>query len=116
MTTHLFPNKPKRQVKKMSEEKMPMPDAKELKEILNTVSTEIPKLLESIGKVFSNPENANQIGKAVAQFYKELVAAGMTPQQAFELTKEYMSSFSLGGLISSGLKTATEMGRNSKDD
>jgi hypothetical protein len=100
----------------MSEEKMPMPDAKELKEILNTVSTEIPKLLESIGKVFSNPENANQIGKAVAQFYKELVAAGMTPQQAFELTKEYMSSFSLGGLISSGLKTATEMGRNSKDD
>ena len=100
----------------MSEEKMPMPDAKELKEILNTVSTEIPKLLESIGKVFSNPENANQIGKAVAQFYKELIAAGMTSQQAYDLTKEYMSSFSLGGLISSGLKTATEMGRNSKDD
>jgi hypothetical protein len=113
VTTLLFSNKPERQVKKMSEEKMP--DAKELKEILGTISTEIPKLLESIGKVFSNPENANQIGKAVAQFYKELVAAGMTPQQAYELTKEYMSSFSLGGLISSGLKTATEMGRNSKD-
>jgi hypothetical protein len=114
VTTHLYPNKPIRQVKKMSDDKMP--DAKELKEILNTVSTEIPKLLESIGKVFSNPENANQIGKAVAQFYKELVAAGMTPQQAYDLTKEYMSSFSLGGLISSGLKTATEMGRNSKED
>jgi hypothetical protein len=114
VTTHLYSNKPIRQVKKMSDDKMP--DAKELKEILNTVSTEIPKLLESIGKVFSNPENANQIGKAVAQFYKELVAAGMTPQQAYDLTKEYMSSFSLGGLISSGLKTATEMGRNSKDD
>jgi len=92
-------------------------DAKELKEILNTVSTEIPKLLESIGKVFSNPENANQIGKAVAQFYKELVAAGMTPQQAYEMTRDYMASFSLGGLISSGLKTATEMGkRANKDD
>lgn len=91
-------------------------DAKELKEILNTVSTEIPKLLESIGKVFSNPENANQIGKAVAQFYKELIAAGMTPQQAFEMTRDYMASFSLGGLISSGLKTATEMGKNAKRD
>lgn len=101
----------------MSEDKKSeMPDAKELKEILNTVSTEIPKLLESIGKVFSNPENANQIGKAVAQFYKELVAAGMSPQQAYELTKEYMSSFSLGGLISSGLKGATEMGKHAKDD
>jgi len=91
-------------------------DAKELKEILNTVSTEIPKLLESIGKVFSNPENANQIGKAVAQFYKELIAAGMTPQQAYEMTRDYMASFSLGGLISSGLKTATAMGKNMKDD
>lgn len=89
-------------------------DAKELKEILNTVSTEIPKLLESIGKVFSNPENANQIGKAVAQFYKELIAAGMTTQQAYEMTRDYMASFSLGGLISSGLKTATQMGKNSK--
>jgi hypothetical protein len=114
VTTHLYSNKPIRQVEKMSDDKMP--DAKELKDILNVVSTEIPKLLESIGKVFSNPENANQIGKAVAQFYKELVAAGMTPQQAYDLTKEYMSSFSLGGLISSGLKTATEMGKHQKDD
>ena len=89
-------------------------DAKELKDIMNTMSTEIPKLLESIGKVFSNPENANQIGKAVAQFYKELIAAGMTPQQAYEMTREYMASFSLGGLITGGLKTASEIGRNSK--
>ena len=115
MTTHLFSNKPERQGKKMSE-KSEMPDAKELKEILSTVSTEIPKLLEAIGKVFSNPENANQIGKAVAQFYKELIAAGMTPDQAYQMTKDYMASFSLGGLISSGLKTATAMGKNSKDD
>ena len=92
-------------------------DAKELKEVLSTVSTEIPKLLEAIGKVFSNPENANQIGKAVAQFYKELIAAGMTPQQAYEMTRDYMSSFSLGGLITSGMKTATEMGkRANKED
>jgi uncharacterized membrane protein len=101
----------------MSEDKKKeMPDAQELKEILSTVSTEIPKLLESIGKVFSNPESANQIGKAVAQFYKELIAAGMTPDQAYQMTKDYMASFSLGGLISSGLKTATAMGKGAKDD
>jgi flagellar motor switch protein FliG len=117
VTTHLFSNEPERQVKRMSEEKKSeMPDAKELKEILNTVSTEIPKLLESIGKVFSNPESANQIGKSVAQFYKELIAAGMTPDQAYQMTREYMASFSLGGLITSGLKTATEMGKHQKDD
>ncbi len=98
------------------EKKKDMPDAKELKEIMETISTEIPKLLESIGKVFSNPDNANMVGKAVAQFYKELVAAGMTPEQAYEMTKNYMDSFSLGGLISSGLKTATAMGKTSKDE
>jgi len=101
----------------MSEEKKnEMPDAKELKEILTVVSTEIPKLLESIGKVFSDPENANQIGKAVAQFYKELIAAGMTPDQAYQMTKGYMASFSLGGLITSGMKTATEIGKHHQDN
>ncbi|MDH4122679.1 MAG: hypothetical protein OEV21_01130 [Thermoplasmata archaeon] len=85
----------------MSDEKMP--DAEELKNILNTVSTEIPKLLEAIGKVLYNPENADQLGKAVAQFYKGLLDAGMTKEQAYELTRQYMSSFSLGGMISSAI-------------
>jgi hypothetical protein len=40
----------------------------------------------------------------------------MTSDQAYQMTKEYMASFSLGGLITSGLKTATEMGKHQKDD
>lgn len=80
-----------------------MPDAKQLKEILDTVSTEIPKLLESIGKVLLNPENANSMGKAVALFYKELIAAGMAPDKAYQLTRDFMTNFSLGGMISSAI-------------
>lgn len=104
----------------MSEEKErrrgDMPDAKELKEILDTVSTEIPKMLEAIGKVFTNPESANQVGKAIAQFYKELIAAGMTPEQAYSMTRDYLSSFSLGGLISNAIKAGSEMGKHGKDE
>lgn len=75
------------------------PDAEELKEILGVVSTEIPKLLESISKIMYKTENAENLGKSIATFYKQLKEAGMDDAQAFELTQKYMANFSLGGLI-----------------
>ncbi len=36
----------------------------------------------------------------MAIFYKELKAAGMTDEQAFELTKQYMSTLNIGGMFS----------------
>jgi len=92
-----------------------MPDAKQLKEILDTVSTEIPKLLESISKVLLNPENATSMGKSVAQFYKELVAAGMAPEKAYQLTRDFMANFSLGGMISSAI-SGGEAFKNKKQE
>jgi hypothetical protein len=42
-----------------------------------------------------DPEKAERFGKNVASFYKELVGAGMDPDKAFELTKEYMESVNI---------------------
>jgi hypothetical protein len=75
------------------------PDAEELKEILGVVSTEIPKLLESISNMMYKSENAENFGKSIATFYAQLKAAGMDDKQAFELTQKYMTNFSLGGMI-----------------
>ena len=75
------------------------PDAEELKEILGVVSTEIPKLLESISNSMYKPENAENFGKSIAIFYGQLKAAGMDDKQAYELTQKYMTNFSLGGMI-----------------
>jgi hypothetical protein len=75
------------------------PDAKELKEILGVVSTEIPKLLESISNMIYNKDNAENFGKSVAVFYKQMVDAGMDQKQAFELTQKYMANFSMGGML-----------------
>jgi hypothetical protein len=75
------------------------PDAEELKEILGVVSTEIPKLLESISTMMYKPENAENFGKSIATFYGQLKAAGMDDKQAYELTQKYMTNFSLGGMI-----------------
>ena len=76
-----------------------MPDAKQVKEILQVVSEEIPKLLESITNAIYDEKNATNFGKAVAEFYKQMKAAGMDDKQAYELTQKYMTNFSLGGMI-----------------
>ena len=74
-------------------------DAEEIKEILTMVSDKIPKLLTSLTDVLYGADQAGKYGKAVAGFYKELKDSGMTDEQAFELTKQYMSSLNLSGMI-----------------
>jgi hypothetical protein len=89
-------------------------DAQEVKEVLEVVSVEIPKLLESISNVIYKAENAEVMGKSIAAFYKQMKEAGMDDKQAFELTQQYMKSFSLGGMISSAIGGG--MGRAGKKD
>lgn len=77
-------------------------DIKELQQVLGTVSEHLPKIMDSIfGPIKDllndvyDPEKAEKFGKNVANFYKELVGAGMDPDKAFELTKEYMESMNI---------------------
>jgi len=86
----------------MSDEKKH--DAEEIKEILGVVSTEIPKLLESISAMLYKQENAEQFGKSVAQFYKQMKDAGMDEKQAYQLTQEFMDNFSIGGMLGTIMK------------
>lgn len=82
-------------------------DPEKLKEILSVVSTEIPKLIEAISKTMYNTENAQNMAKAVAEFYKSMKDAGMNEKQAYELTQEFMGSFSIGGMISKAIGGAS---------
>lgn len=77
-----------------------MKDVKELKEVMEVISETVPDLLEKITKVLYDAQEGEKMGQAVAAFYKALVESGMSNEQAFGLTKEYMSSMSLGGMIS----------------
>jgi hypothetical protein len=78
----------------------------EVKEILDVVAEKIPNLLESLSDILYSKENAQKYGDAVAHFYKSLLEAGMTTEQAFELTEKYMSSLSplasMGGMLKEG--------------
>lgn len=76
-----------------------IPDPEKIKEILNVVSEKIPGLLKELSGVLYGTAQAKQFGIAVATFYKELKDAGMTDEQAYELTCQYMSTLNLGSMI-----------------
>ncbi|MEA3458231.1 MAG: hypothetical protein U9R21_06085 [Candidatus Thermoplasmatota archaeon] len=76
-----------------------MPDPEKIKEILDVVSEKIPGLLKELSGLLYSPKSAKQYAEAAATFYKELKGAGMTDEQAFELTSQYLSTLNLGKMM-----------------
>ena len=85
-------------------------DAKEIKEILEAVSTTVPKLLNEITEALFSAEKSEAFGLAVAKFYKSMVDAGMNEERAFELTEKFMDTSSPGGMISKVLGESGGLG------
>lgn len=75
-------------------------DVEKLKEVLSVVATEIPKIIEAVSKQLYSTENAEKMGKTVAQFYKQLKDAGMKDEDAAKLTQAFMENFSMNKMIS----------------
>ena len=73
-----------------------MPDPEKIKEILNIVAEKVPGLLKELTNVLYGPDQAKNFGIAMATFYKELKTAGMSDEEAFELTRQYMSTLNMG--------------------
>jgi hypothetical protein len=89
-------------------------DIEKLKEVMSVISVEIPKLLDAISKTMYSPENAQKLGEQTAAFYKKLKEAGMSEEQAFKLTQDYMENFSLGNMIGTVIGSASH--RDDHDD
>ena len=86
-----------------------MPDPEKIKDILDVVSKKIPGLLKELSNILYGPKSAKQFAEAAATFYKELKAAGMTDEQAFELTSQYLSTLNIGKMMS-------RFGKNTDDE
>jgi hypothetical protein len=76
-----------------------MPDPEKIKEILDIVSEKIPGLLKELSNLLYSPDSAKRYAEAAATFYKELKNAGMTDEQAYELTNQYLSTLNLGKMM-----------------
>jgi hypothetical protein len=85
-----------------------MPDPEKIKEILDVVSEKIPGLLKQLSELLYGPKSAKQYAEAAAIFYKELKNAGMTDEQAFELTRQYMSTLNLGNIMGKAMHHDSE--------
>jgi hypothetical protein len=92
-----------------------MPDVGQLKELFKVLSDSVPELLENVTKVLYEAKSGEEFGKAVAGFYQAMVSAGMSKEQAFALTKEYMSNLSIGGLLK-GITSGATGGRSEESD
>ena len=75
------------------------PDAEKIKDILDVVGEKVPGLIKELSNLLYSPESSKNFASSAAIFYKELRAAGMSDEQAFELTKQYMSTLSLGNMF-----------------
>ena len=76
-----------------------MPDPEKIKEILDVVAEKVPGLLKELSMLLYSPESAKNYAQAAAIFYKELKGAGMTEEQAYELTKQYLSTLNIGKMM-----------------
>ncbi|MDW5563446.1 MAG: hypothetical protein SA339_09490 [Methanomassiliicoccus sp.] len=73
-----------------------MPSEEELRGIFKVLGEEVPGLLEKLTKILYGVKESEDFGKAVGNFYKALKEAGMSNEEAFRLTQEYMGNLNVG--------------------
>lgn len=78
-------------------------DTEQMRELLDTFAEKIPVLLNSLTDAIYGKAASAKFGLAVADFYGRLKASGMTDEQAFALTEQYMSPLNLGGMIANAI-------------
>ena len=79
-------------------------DPENIKEIFGVFSEKLPALLNNLADILYGREQSKKYGEAVAGFYKSLKESGMTDEQAFELTKQYMSAMNLPSMLGEAMR------------
>ena len=74
-------------------------DVREFKEVMNTLKETVPEIIKGIVDAIYSGTNAEEFGKQVANFYKSMVDVGMDKEEAYELTKKFMESRDISGII-----------------
>ncbi len=83
-------------------------DPEAFKDILSFVSDKLPALLGTLTDAIYGKEASAKFGTAVSNFFKQLKDSGMTDEQAFKLTEQYMSSLNLAGTIAKAISSRSK--------
>jgi hypothetical protein len=92
----------------MSGDKETGMDPENVKEIFAIFSEKLPALLNNLTDSIYGKDASAKFGQAVANFYTTLKKSGMTDEQAFKLSEEYMSSLNLGRIIGKAVSRHSE--------
>ncbi|HHT21321.1 MAG TPA: hypothetical protein GXZ74_07785 [Tissierellia bacterium] len=65
-------------------------DIEELGQVLETVSEKIPALIKGVVSSFYTADAGRDMGKAIGEFYQQLIAAGIPERDALDMAKRYM--------------------------
>lgn len=65
-------------------------DIDDLKEILGIVTDKVPGILRGLRDVLYSKDAAENMADAVATFYTKLIEAGISKDQAMDMTRGYM--------------------------
>ncbi|UCD45739.1 MAG: hypothetical protein JSV27_04440 [Candidatus Bathyarchaeota archaeon] len=67
-------------------------DATEVAEIFEVITTGIPNMIKGVLDSLFSPEAAGNMGKAVAEFRKNLIEGGIPEEEAMAMTREYVGT------------------------
>ncbi len=65
---------------------------KEIGEMLDVVSSKLPKIIKDLMAAVYSEEAATNMGKAVGIFYKQLVDNGIKEEDALRMTEDYIGT------------------------
>ncbi|MFW6176097.1 MAG: hypothetical protein ACOC40_00210 [Thermoplasmatota archaeon] len=91
-------------------------DIEQLKELMETLNETVPGLISGIVEAVYNAEDSQKLAKNTANFYKELVEAGMEKEQAYQLTRDFMKGRDVTSLVREAISGAGPFGEGHKGD
>lgn len=88
----------------------------EIAEIFDTLSTKIPTMIRGILDSLFSPEAAASMGKAVAEFYKNLKEGGIPEDEAMAMTKDYLSTLTRWSEMMKGARFGPTLTARAKEE
>ncbi|MEM1570116.1 MAG: hypothetical protein QXM89_02145 [Candidatus Bathyarchaeia archaeon] len=67
-------------------------ELKAVAEFIKELSNIVPNMVKGILESFFSEEAGRSMGKAVGNFYNELIKSGIPPQTAVEMAKDYLGT------------------------
>jgi hypothetical protein len=91
-------------------------DAKEVKEILEVVSTQVPDLVKNIFGAIYDPSIAGNYAKGIGSLYKELQEQGLPDDMIREIVLNFSKSFDVLGNAMKTIDVEKEVKKKVSED